>query len=155
MIRTFPGGFKPRRRPGPAIAPGPGVPRRLAVAALLLASVLPGAWRRLPRSPPRQCEPEGRGEPPHHWIGCRGDPGRERPLQGLELVLLGRPVDLDRASAEDLAAVPGIGPGLAAEVVRERDEHGPFGSPDALRRVRGIGPVRLERARPWLRTTPP
>jgi competence protein ComEA len=64
-------------------------------------------------------------------------------------------VDLDRASVEDLEAVPGIGPGLAAEVVRDREEHGPFGRPDALRRVRGIGPVRMERARPWIRVTTP
>jgi competence protein ComEA len=64
-------------------------------------------------------------------------------------------VDLNRATAEDLAAVPGIGPGLAAEVVREREEHGPFGSAESLRRVRGIGPARLERARPWVRVSPP
>ncbi len=93
--------------------------------------------------------------PPGHWIGCREDPGPARPLTGLELVLLGRPVDLDRATVEDLAAVPGIGPGLAAEVVRDREEHGPFRTPDALRRVRGIGPARMERARPWVRTTSP
>ena len=64
-------------------------------------------------------------------------------------------MDLGRATAEDLSAVPGIGPGLAAEVVREREEHGPFRSPDDLRRVRGIGPVRMERARPWVYTIPP
>jgi len=129
--------------------------RRLAMATLLLACLAPTLWRRLPTRPARDCEPEGRGEPPRHWIGCRDDPGRRRALQGLELVLLGRPLDLNRASVEDLAAVPGIGPGLAADVVRERDERGPFPSPDALRRVRGIGPVRLERARPWIRATPP
>lgn len=89
--------------------------------------------------------------PPGGWIGCRGDAGAARELTGLERVLLGRPVDLDTATADDLAAVPGIGPGLAAEVVRDREERGPFGSPDALRRVRGIGPVRMERARPWVR----
>ena len=93
--------------------------------------------------------------PPDHWIGCRGDPGRPRPLTGLELVLLGRPMDLNRATAEDLAAVPGIGLGLAAEVVREREERGPFRSADALRRVRGIGPVRMERARPWVHVSSP
>jgi competence protein ComEA len=131
------------------------VPRRLALAALVLATLLPTGIRRLPSPERRDCEPEGRGMPPHHWIACRGDPGTPRALSGLELVLLGRPVDLDRASAEDLAAVPGIGPGLASDVVRDREEHGPFGRPDALRRVRGIGPARMERARPWIRVTPP
>jgi len=131
------------------------VAHRLAVAAVVFACLAPSAWRRVPAAASQECEPEGRGVPPSHWIGCRGDPGSPRPLTGLELVLLGRPVDLNRASAEDLAAVPGIGPGLAADVVREREEGGPFRSPDALHRVRGIGKVRIERARPFIRVTPP
>jgi competence protein ComEA len=128
---------------------------RLAVATLVFACLAPTAWRLLPAGAPRDCEAEGRGVPPRHWIACRGDPGPPRPLTGLELVLLGRPLDLNRASAEDLSAVPGIGSGLAADVVRDREENGAFPSPDSLRRVRGIGPVRMERARPWIRVTPP
>jgi competence protein ComEA len=131
------------------------VARRLALLTLLLACLTPTAWRHLPAGAPRACEAEGRGIVPAHWIACRGDEGRPRPLNGLELVLLGRPLDLNRATAEDLAAVPGIGPGLAADVVREREERGPFHSPDALRRVRGIGPVRMERARPWVQASSP
>lgn len=129
--------------------------RRLAVVALLLATLLPAGLRRIPPAARSPCVPEGRGVPPAHWVGCRGDPGPVRPLNGLELVLLGRPVDLGRATVEDLSHVPGIGPGLAAEVVRDRDENGPFRSPDDLRRVRGIGPARMERARPWVYTIPP
>jgi competence protein ComEA len=147
--------FPPPRRDGARLARSAGVPRRLALATLLLACLAPTASRRLPAGTPRTCEPEGRGAPPGHWIGCRGDPGRPRPLAGLELVLLGRPLDLNQATAEDLAAVPGIGPGLAADVVREREERGPFRSADALRRVRGIGPVRMERARPWVHVSSP
>lgn len=131
------------------------MPRRLAVVALLLATLVPAGLRRIPRQERPACAPEGRGVPPAHWIGCAGDPGPARPLNGLELVLLGRPVDLGRATVEDLSSVPGIGPGLAAEVVRDREENGPFRSPDDLRRVRGIGPARLERARPWVYTIPP
>jgi competence protein ComEA len=129
--------------------------QRLALALVLSATLAPSVRRLLPAAPPPPCEPEGRGIPPVQWIGCRGDPGAARELSGLELVHLGRPVDLNRASAEDLAAVPGIGPGLAGDVVREREERGPFASPDSLRRVRGIGPARLERARPWVRVSPP
>ncbi len=129
--------------------------RNLAVPALALLVLLPTAVRRLPPARRGPCEPEGRGQPPRHWIGCRGDPGQPRPLDGLERVLLGRRVDLDRATAEDLAAVPGIGPGLAGEVVRDREERGPFGFPEALLRVRGIGPARLARARPFLEASPP
>ena len=123
---------------------------RIALALLVLAVLLPAAARRWPRGTAGPCDPEGRGVPPGHWIGCRGDPGEPRPLDGLERVLLGRPVDLNRATAGDLAAVPGIGPGLAGEVVRDREERGPFRSAGELRRVRGIGPARMERARPFV-----
>lgn len=127
-----------------------GVAPRVALVLVLLATLLPAVHRRWPSGAPVRCEPEGRGIPPAHWIGCRGDPGDPRPLDGLERVLLGRPVDLNRATAGDLAVVPGIGPGLAGEVVREREERGPFRSADDLRRVRGIGPARMERARPFV-----
>ncbi|MEI7704836.1 MAG: helix-hairpin-helix domain-containing protein [Deltaproteobacteria bacterium] len=128
---------------------------RVAIALLVLAALLPTALRRLPSRRARPCEIEGRGTEPFHWLGCRGDSGAERPLRGLELVLLGRTVDIDRANAEDLAAVPGIGHSLAMDVVRDREERGPFLHPDELRRVRGIGPVRLERARPYIRASSP
>ena len=129
--------------------------RRIALVALLLATLVPPGLRRSSHATRAPCAPEGRGVPPAHWIGCRDDPGPVRPLGGLELVLLGRPVDLGRATAEDLSAIPGIGPGLAAEVVRDREERGPFRSPDDLLRVRGIGPARMARARPWVYTIPP
>jgi competence protein ComEA len=154
MNRTFAYRF-PLRRDGARLAPRAHVPRRVALAALLLASLAPSGLKRLPRARSPDCQPAGRGTPPAHWIGCQGDPGEDRPLQGLELVLLGRAVDLDRATAGDLAAVPGIGPGLAAEVVRDREERGPFGRPDGLLRVRGIGPARLKQARPFLTVTSP
>lgn len=98
------------------------------------------------------CEPEGRGVPPHHWIGCVSDPGPRRELTGQELILLERPVDLNGASAEDLAAVPGLSPRLAVAIVADRKRLGPFPSVEALERVRGIGPVRLARVRAWLTT---
>ena len=154
MNRTFPYRFPPGRD-GARLAPPVAVPRRMALAALLLASLGPSALRRVPGAAPAACEPAGRGTPPAHWIGCRGDPGDDRPLSGLELVLLGRAVDLDRATASDLAAVPGIRQGLAAEVVRDREERGPFRRPEGLLRVKGIGPARMKQARPFLTVTSP
>jgi competence protein ComEA len=128
------------------------VPARLARALLAAVLLAPAAWRAwgCGGAERRSCEPEGRGVPPAGWIGCAGDAGVARPLAGPELVLLGRPVDLNAASAEDLAAVPGIGPALAAEVVADREARGAFPSVEALRRVRGIGPARLARASAWL-----
>ncbi len=60
----------------------------------------------------------------------------------------GERIDLDRASAEELARLPRIGPGLAARIVGDREEHGPFGSLEALDRVSGVGPTLLAAIRP-------
>ena len=57
-------------------------------------------------------------------------------------------VDLNRASAAELNALPGIGPVLARRIVEHRERAGPFRSADELRAVRGVGPRLLERLRP-------
>ena len=51
------------------------------------------------------------------------------------------PVDVDRASAAELEALPRIGPALATRIIEERERDGPFGSLEGLQRVRGIGPA--------------
>jgi competence protein ComEA len=48
-------------------------------------------------------------------------------------------LDLNTATAQDLDALPGIGPVLADRIVSWRTEHGRFGSVDQLREVSGIG----------------
>lgn len=60
----------------------------------------------------------------------------------------GERIDVDRASAEELARLPRVGPGLAGRIVADREEHGPFGSLEALDRVSGIGPTLLAAIRP-------
>jgi competence ComEA-like helix-hairpin-helix protein len=60
---------------------------------------------------------------------------------------LGLPVDLNQATAEDLVALPRIGPVLARRIVDHRARRGSFAAVDELRRVRGIGPVTLEHLR--------
>lgn len=54
-------------------------------------------------------------------------------------------VAVNRADAEELATLPGIGPRLAEAIVAERRRNGPFRSPDDLQRVRGIGPALVTR----------
>jgi competence ComEA-like helix-hairpin-helix protein len=49
-------------------------------------------------------------------------------------------VNVDYATAQELEALPRIGPTLARRIVQDRDEHGPFRSLDAMQRVKGIGP---------------
>jgi competence protein ComEA len=53
------------------------------------------------------------------------------------------PIDVNTATADQLEALPGIGPTLAAAIVQERERNGPFRSVDDLNRVPGIGPGRL------------
>jgi competence ComEA-like helix-hairpin-helix protein len=77
------------------------------------------------------------------------------------LVRLARPlgrgerIDVDRASAQDLQRLPGVGPGLARRMVEERNRSGPFGDTAALRRVPGIGPSKLARMAPNLAFSAP
>ncbi len=124
---------------------------RAASVALCLAVLLPSAVRglRAPSARPR-CAPEGRGEGSRIWIGCAADPGPPRALTGHERRLMGLPIDVNEATAEDLAGVPGLSPKLAAEIAAERARGGPFARLEDLLRVRGVGPARLEKARPFL-----
>lgn len=52
----------------------------------------------------------------------------------------GAVLDLNRASAEQLEQLDGIGPVLAERIVEYRDQQGRFSSVDELREVSGIGP---------------
>lgn len=54
------------------------------------------------------------------------------------------PLDLNRATAEQLDALPGVGPATAAAIVAHRDRNGPFPSVEGLLDVRGIGPAKLD-----------
>jgi len=59
-------------------------------------------------------------------------------------------VDLETASREELALLPGIGPATAQRIVEVRERDGRIGGVDALRRVRGIGAATIEHLRPWI-----
>ena len=54
------------------------------------------------------------------------------------------PLDLNAASAEELAELPGIGPELARRIAAYREEHGPFETVEELMEVSGIGQGKLD-----------
>jgi competence protein ComEA len=58
------------------------------------------------------------------------------------------PVDLNRADAAALDALPGIGPATAAAIIEHRERIGGFTSVDQLLDVRGIGEAKLDQLRP-------
>lgn len=60
------------------------------------------------------------------------------------------PIDLNTATAEQLEAIPGIGPVLAQRIVDYRRTNGRFNSIDELLEVSGIGQKRLENMRPYV-----
>jgi competence protein ComEA len=74
-------------------------------------------------------------------------PGKE--AGGKKVAALDRAIDINRATAEELQKLPGIGPRIAQRIVDERGK-GPFKSVDELRRVSGIGAKTLDKLRPFV-----
>ncbi len=61
-------------------------------------------------------------------------------------------VNLNNASAQELDALPGIGPVLAARIVAWRKANGRFKSVEDLRQVSGVGDAKFADLRPLVRT---
>jgi competence protein ComEA len=55
------------------------------------------------------------------------------------------PIDLDRASEQEIDALPRVGAVMAHRIVANRDSFGAFGSLEGLRRVKGMGPATVQR----------
>jgi competence protein ComEA len=60
-------------------------------------------------------------------------------------------VNVNQASAVELAQLPGLGPAMAQRIVDHRNAHGDFPSPEALLDVPGVGEATLAAIRPHLR----
>ena len=61
-----------------------------------------------------------------------------------------KPLDINKASTEELEKLPGIGPVTAKAIVSYREKNGPFRRLEELMIVPGIGEERFEKLRPWL-----
>ncbi len=53
-------------------------------------------------------------------------------------------VNINQASAEELAQLKGVGPEYAERIVEYRAEHGPFEKAEDIMNVSGIGPKTFE-----------
>ncbi len=62
------------------------------------------------------------------------------------------PIDVNRATADELDRLPGIGPATATAIITERERNGPFVGVDDLDRVSGIGPAKLDALRELVTT---
>jgi competence ComEA-like helix-hairpin-helix protein len=118
------------------------------VGAALLAAVAPYlTLAPAPDGPPPPDGPSPRAE-------TATPPSAAQPPAAPEPGGAGGVVDLNRASAQELRTLPGIGPALAARIVAWRAAHGSFRSAGELEKVPGIGSKTATRLRPLVRASP-
>jgi len=77
------------------------------------------------------------------FVACTFAVG-SRPIGATDVKL----VNINTASADELATAKGIGEAKAKAIVEYREKNGPFKSVDDLRQVRGIGDQVLAKLRP-------
>lgn len=53
-------------------------------------------------------------------------------------------VNINTADAQQLQALPGIGPAIAERIVQYRQAHGPFKTKEDIKNVQGIGDKKFE-----------
>lgn len=119
-----------------------GRPRAVVVVAgLAIAAAVAGAFVWPSSKPALDCPPEQVRLGPDGVARC--GPGAELPA-GAKLTI-GAKLDLNTATADDLAELPGIGPALAKAIVDARAQRdGGFRDWDALDTVPGVGAARLD-----------
>jgi competence protein ComEA len=66
------------------------------------------------------------------------------PMGARVKLVLGIPIDVNGAETEDLVLVPGISEGLARRIVDNRESEGAFTTWHDLRRVKGVGPMKMK-----------
>ena len=83
-----------------------------------------------------------------------GESPRSGPLTIRQRYLLGKRIDINKASLSEISELPGISDKVAAAVVEERDRLGRFRSPGDLLGVKGIKEKRLQKILPFLAKMP-
>lgn len=62
-------------------------------------------------------------------------------------------IDVNRASAAELTALPHIGPVLARNIIEYRQTYGTFKTVEELSKVKGLGPETIRKITPLLQVT--
>ncbi len=75
-------------------------------------------------------------------------------MEARKLLVFSIPLDLNRASAEDLCLISGIGEALAREIIAYRERRRGFRSVEELRRVKGMGEAKYRSAKPFFVVSP-
>ena len=91
--------------------------------------------------------PGGGGSPP--TVGAIGSSAAASPPQELPAT-----IDINAATADELATLPGIGPAIAQRIVDHRAANGPFGSVEELADVSGVSLRMVDALRPLVRVGP-
>ena len=73
-------------------------------------------------------------------------------MEANKLLVFSIPLDLNRASIEDLCLVPGIGESLAREMVAYRERRKGFRSVEELKNIKGIGEKKYHLFKPFFIT---
>ena len=144
-IRVSPASARPRVAPG-AVVDVEGAVRRPGLVRLPAGSRVAdavaragGVTRRADRSGVNFAAPVSDGQ--QVLVPLRGAAGSALSPSGG--AASGGPVSLSSATAEQLDALPGVGPVTAQKIVDYRTQHGSFHSVDELDAIPGIGPARL------------
>jgi competence protein ComEA len=107
---------------------------RARAALLCLALALPPACARLPRRARVADAETAASRPTSNAVGIDSP----------------RLININRATREELARLPGVGEGIAARIVEHRERFGAFRRAEHLLMVRGISERRYEQLRAFV-----
>lgn len=117
------------------------------ISLLMLSALLTLPALVLAADPQQPAMPSGTGAMPAQPMSAPAAPGA-MPAQGATAPAAASTagkININTASKEELAKLPGIGPAYAERIVAYRTEKGNFTSVEQLTEVKGIGPKTLEK----------